>query len=53
MQSPWGRIMSDFIWYWTKGKTTFYTRNTSEAEKMMKNGYLVFGKKLKPSFLKF
>lgn len=45
--------MTEFMWYWTKGKTTFYTKKISEAEKVMKDGYVVFGKKMKPSIMRF
>jgi hypothetical protein len=45
--------MNDYIWYWKKGDTTFFTRKSSEAEKVMRNGHLVMGKKVKPSILKF
>ena len=45
--------MTEFMWYWTKGDMTFYTRKASEAEKVMKDGHLVLGKKLKPSIMRF
>jgi hypothetical protein len=48
-----GEKMTEFIWYWTKGKTTFYTRMVSEAEKVMKDGHLVFAKRLKPSIMRY
>lgn len=51
--NPWGRKMSDYIWYWTKGDTKFYTRRSSDAEKAMRAGVLVMGKRLKPSIMKF
>jgi hypothetical protein len=40
--------MNEYIWYWTKGNTKFFTRNPSEAEKVMKDGVLVLGKRVKP-----
>ena len=45
--------MNDYIWYWRKGDTKFYTRQSVEAEKAMRNGVLVMGKKLKPAIIKF
>jgi hypothetical protein len=48
-----GEKMSDFIWYWTKGNSRFFTRNTQIAEKAMKDGILVMGRKVKPNILKF
>ena len=45
--------MSEFIWYWTQGSTKIYTKNTEVAEKAMKEGMLVMGRKIKPSILKY
>ena len=45
--------MEDFIWYWTKGDTKFFTRKSSDAEKAMRDGVLVMGKKCKPSIMRF
>ena len=45
--------MEDYLWYWMKGDTKFYTRKESDAEKAMKEGILVMGKKLKPSIMKY
>jgi len=45
--------MEDYIWYWIKGETKFYTRRESEAEKAMRDGILVMGKKLKPTIMRF
>ena len=49
----WGRYMADFIWCWKKGEATFFTRKSSEAQKVMNDGFLVIGKIIKPSILKF
>ncbi len=49
----WGRNMADFIWCWKKGEATFFTRRSSEAQKVMNDGFLVIGKIIKPSILKF
>ena len=48
-----GEKMTDFIWYWTKGNSRFFTRNTQIAEKAMKQGILVMGRKVKPNIIKF
>ena len=45
--------MSEFVWYWTKGNSKVYTRNTEVAEKAMKDGVLVMGMKIKPSIQRF
>ena len=45
--------MEDFIWQWTKGNTTVYTKNTFRAEKAMKEGLFVVGKRSKPRILKY
>lgn len=45
--------MSEFIWYWTKGNTKVYTKNTDVAEKAMKDGMLVMGVRPKPSIIKY
>ena len=45
--------MSEFVWYWTKGNNKIYTRNTDVAEKAMKEGMLVMGRKVRPSILRF
>lgn len=49
----WGREMSEFIWYWTKGERRIYTRNMEIAEKALKDGMLVMGMRVKPSIQKF
>jgi hypothetical protein len=48
-----GEKMADFMWYWTKGNSRFFTRNTQIAEKAMKEGILVMGRKVKPNIIKF
>ena len=48
-----GARMTEFIWYWTKGNSKVYTKNTEVAEKAMKEGKLVMGMKVKPNILKF
>jgi hypothetical protein len=45
--------MSDFIWYWNKGSRTIYTKNTDIAEKAMKDGLLVMGKKIRTNIIKY
>jgi hypothetical protein len=45
--------MSEFVWYWTKGNSKIYTKNTEVAEKAMRDGMLVMGMKIKPSILKY
>ena len=45
--------MTDFMWYWTKGNSRFFTRNVKAAEKAMKDGILIMGKKVKPNIIKF
>jgi len=45
--------MTDFIWYWTKGNSRFFTKNTQIAEKAMKKGILVMGRKIRPNIIKF
>ena len=45
--------MSEFIWHWTKGNSKVYTKNTKIAEKAMKEGMLVLGKKIKTNIFKF
>ena len=48
-----GERMSEYIWYWTKGNSKVYTKNTEVAEKAMKEGMLVMGIKEKPSIIKY
>lgn len=48
-----GERMTEFIWYWTKGNTKVFTKNTDVAEKAMKDGKLVMGAKIKPNILRF
>ena len=45
--------MEDYIWYWNKGNAKIYTRSVSDAEKAMRSGSLVMGKKLKPTITKY
>ena len=45
--------MTEFVWYWTKGNSKVYTRNTEVAEKAMKEGMLVMGAKVRPTIVKF
>jgi len=40
--------MSDFIWYWRKGDCKIYTKKIEVAEKTMKQGIFIMGKKLNP-----
>ncbi len=48
-----GEKMTDFIWYWTKGNSRFFTRKTEVAEEAMKEGELVLGMKVKPNIIKY
>ena len=50
---PWGREMKEVIWHWTKGDSKIYTRKIDVAEKAMKEGILVVGKKIKPHIIKY
>jgi hypothetical protein len=45
--------MSEFIWYWTKGNSKIYTKNSEIAQRAMKEGKLVMGMKVKPKIVKF
>ncbi len=45
--------MVEFIWYWNKGNSRVYTKNTDIAEKAMKDGKLVMAQKIRPNILKF
>lgn len=45
--------MSEFIWYWSKGNSKVYTKNPEAAEKAMKKGILVMGKKIPPNVIKY
>ena len=45
--------MTEFVWYWTKGNSKVYTRNTEAAEKAMKEGMLVMGTKVKPDIMRY
>ena len=48
-----GEKMAEFIWYWSKGNSKVYTKNTEVAEKAMKEGKLVMGMKIKPDIIKY
>jgi len=45
--------MTEFVWYWTKGNSKVYTRNTEVAEKAMKEGMLIMGMKVKPDITRY
>jgi hypothetical protein len=45
--------VAEFIWYWTKGNSKVYTKNTDVAEKAMKDGMLVMGMKVQPNIIKY
>ena len=45
--------MTEFIWHWTKGDSKVFTKNTDVAEKAMKDGLLVIGKRIKPIIIKY
>jgi hypothetical protein len=45
--------MSEIVWYWTKGNSKIFTKNTEVAEEAMKNGMLIMGKKVKPNIVKY
>lgn len=45
--------MSEYIWYWSKGNSKVYTKNTDIAEKAMKDGMLVMGMRSKPNIIKY
>ncbi|MGF3553992.1 MAG: hypothetical protein ACQXXF_01785 [Thermoplasmatota archaeon] len=45
--------MSEFIWYWTKGNSKIYTKNIEIADKAMKEGFLIMGKKIKNNIIKY
>ena len=45
--------MTEFIWYWSKGNSKVFTKNTDVAEKAMREGELVMGMKVRPSIQKF
>jgi len=48
-----GERKLEFIWYWTKGDSRVYTRKTEIAERAMKEGKLVMGKRVKPNIIKY
>lgn len=45
--------MTQFIWHWTKGNSKIYTKKSDLAEKAIKDGFLVIGKKIKPNIIKY
>jgi len=45
--------MSDFIWHWTNGNKTIYTKRNDIAEKAMKEGMLVMGTKIQPGIVRY
>jgi len=45
--------MSEYIWHWTNGNSKVYTKNTEVAEKAMKEGMLVMGKRVKPNIIRY
>lgn len=49
----WGREMTEFIWYWRKGNSKVFTRDTDVAERAMRDGKLVMGMKAKPRIQRF
>lgn len=48
-----GENMSEYIWYWKRGNSKVYTKNTDVAEKAMKDGMLVMGMRVKPTIMKY
>ncbi len=45
--------MTEFIWYWKKGNSKVFTRDTDVAERAMRSGNLVMGMKAKPKIQRF
>jgi hypothetical protein len=45
--------MSDFIWYWNKGNTKIFTKNTDVAEKALKDGKLVMARRIRSGIRRF
>jgi len=45
--------MSEFIWYWNNGNKKIFTKNTEVAEKALKEGIPIFGKKITPDIMKY
>jgi hypothetical protein len=45
--------MAEFIWHWTKGDSKIYTKKTDVAERAMRDGLIVIGKRVKPSIIKY
>jgi hypothetical protein len=45
--------MTEFIWHWTKGDSKVFTKNIDVAERAMKEGLFVIGKRIKPNIIKY
>jgi len=45
--------MVEFVWYWNKGNTKVFTKNTDVAEKAMREGKLVMGMREKSNIIKY
>jgi len=45
--------MTEYMWFWTRGNSKVFTKNTELAERAMKDGMLVMGRKIRPRILKF
>jgi len=45
--------MTQLIWHWSKGNSKIFTKKKDIAEKAMKEGFLVIGKKIKPNIIKY
>jgi len=45
--------MSEFIWYWNNGNRKIFTKNTETAEKALKKGIPIFGKKIMPDITRY
>jgi hypothetical protein len=43
------REMTDFVWWWSEGDIKIFTKNIEVAEKAMKGGMLVMGRKARPN----
>ena len=45
--------MTQLIWYWSKRNSKIFTKKKDIAEKAMKEGFLVIGKKIKSNIIKY
>jgi uncharacterized protein YneF (UPF0154 family) len=45
--------MTEYMWFWRKGNSKVFTKNPEIAERAMKDGMLVMGRKIQPNILKF